>query len=217
MKTWIISYPRSGNSFTRYLVEFITERPTKDDMATKIVSREQDAMIHDGEDYVAYKRHDFSKIQPEDELIFVLRNYKECLIRHNKGKREINKEFFLKQASNEDGTYAGLLKRYDEHKGKKLLIYYEDLITHPIVILGHLKDFFNADNKMYAEFAKSPQKHVENSLKCYPKSQTKGKDLIHHSKELSRWTKIAIDNVFKKYQKELFNKYLIRYEEVRHN
>lgn len=217
MKTWTLSYPRSGVTYTRYMIEYLTQKPTKDAMAVKIVSREQKAMIHEGDDYVAYKTHFFANISHNDRLIFVLRNPKECLVRHNKGKRELNKEFFVKQVSNEDGTYCGLLKFFEEHDGEKMLIYYEDLIKAPILQMSRLKEFFNVGDKMFDEYLKDPEKLSENALKCYPKSQTKGKSLNHHSKELSRWVKIALDNLIKKQQPVLWDKYLSRYAEIRHN
>lgn len=217
MKTWIISYPRSGNTYTRYLVEFLTERPTKDAMAKKIVSREQESMIYKGDDYVAYKRHDFQGVEPDDRLVFILRNYKECLVRHNKGKRVLDNEFFRKQSGNEDGTYCGLLKRYHEHQGEKMLIYYEDLITAPAFTTSVLRDFFNVSDKRYTEYLKDVSEHSKMALKTYPKSQTQGKSAIHHSKELDKWTKKSIDSLIKKHQPILWNEYLDRYEEIRRN
>lgn len=214
MRTWILSYPRSGNSFARYLIELVTNRPTIDDMAKKIVSREQAPMLHNTGEPIAYKRHDTWKIKPEDRIVFLLRNPKECLVRHNKGKRELNKEFYLKQMSNEDGTYCGLLNFYDKHKGDKMLIYYEDLIIRPIFETRRLTDFFNGDESKYQDMVENANKHISEALNRYPKSQTKGKGAINHSKELSRWTKIALDNLIKKHQPQLWNKYLDRYETI---
>jgi len=77
-----------------------------------------------------------------------------------------------------------------------------------------LRDFFGLDNEMFNEYLKDPKKLSEDALKCYPKSQTRGKSIIHHSKELSRWVKIALDNLIKKHKPQLWDKYLNRYAEV---
>ena len=95
-----------------------------------------------------------------------------------------------------------------------MLIYYEDLILRPIFETRRLTDFFNGDESKYQEMVESPNKHISEALKCYPKSQTKGKNAVHHSKELSRWTRIALDNLIKKHNKSLWDKYLNRYETI---
>src|SRR3989304_1536731 len=96
----LLSFPRSGNTWVRYIFEFITKQPT----SQGIVNDCQDGILKEdclslklnlGVDIskkcILIKRHraDFtwdSWTKDNCKLLFLLRDYKEAIIRHNYNK-----------------------------------------------------------------------------------------------------------------------------------
>ena len=78
----LLSYPRSGNTWIRYFIEHVSERPT---IGYKENYKNFDSplLCKKYHDPIAIKRHGLIKDPVEhDGLILVLRNPKECLLRH---------------------------------------------------------------------------------------------------------------------------------------
>ena len=122
---YLISYPRSGNTMTRYLIELMTHKPTnglcgkpnaKDNLQQPLIYKTSN-------DFVLHKRHDFRKVLPEDMVIFIIRDPLEAIIRHNERPRGIAMEQMYRYI---DGWYF-LLNGYDQHKGNKMCLYYEEV------------------------------------------------------------------------------------------
>ena len=91
---YIISYPRSGNTAFRYLLEKLTGKPTnglcgepnpKDKLQQPLIHQKE--RYHHERDYVAHKRHDFKGVKYSDMVIFIMRNPLEAVIRHNEKPR----------------------------------------------------------------------------------------------------------------------------------
>lgn len=218
---YLISYPRSGNTFMRYIIEFMSGMKSLDLMAEESnqhISREQSPLLHPNAQTIIGKRHDWNTVTEDDSVIFVLRNYKEAFIRNNIGKRVLTTQLFKKANDGSDGGYIGLLKRYDEFTGKKMLIYYEDLINPEAYIseerdmLQDIADFLQVevDSKTFVE---NYQMHKNKSLTFYPKSQSKGKNKDYHVKKfqnysmLKEWKQYLLDNY-----SNLYEKYLSEYD-----
>lgn len=119
---YIISYPRSGNTLFRAFVEFITNRPT-DGLIGPVnkADRLQAPLFVENDNFVAKKLHSWN-VTPDDTVFFLLRDFRECIIRHNKAPRGID---FNKFKGHVKG-YMELIRKYDEHRGFKALFYYED-------------------------------------------------------------------------------------------
>lgn len=126
MKNWIISYPRSGNSLTRYIFELITNKPTNGLCGKpNPIDVLQQPLIHkDKTDYCLHKNHDFKGVENEDMVFFLIRNPIEACMRHNEGKRDTDVGAMKRHI---DG-WMDLLSKYDQHQGNKILFYYEELI-----------------------------------------------------------------------------------------
>lgn len=203
-KTYIISYPRSGNTLVRTIIEYITGRPTNG-LCGKPDPKDvlQKPIIHkDSTDYIAHKRHDFNGVTPEDEVIFILRDYKEAIIRHNEAPRGLPTiEQFESYTAGTQGDYIGLLRAFHKHSGYKCLVSYEELKEG---------EFFpDLISNLYHEIT---PKMLRVARKAYPNPQSKGANDFHKFK-LTKEQRIQWDESLKRRFPELFDKYLKQYEE----
>lgn len=139
---YIISYPRSGSTMTRYIFELITKKPTnglcgvpnsKDNL--------QQPLLHDGDDYCLHKRHDFKGVTDFDFVLFVIRNPFEATIRHNEKPRGITKD----QMKGYLDSWFDLLNQYDKFTGNKMCLYYDEV--QKIASKESLQIYRNAESK----------------------------------------------------------------------
>ncbi len=136
----ILSYPRSGNHFIRYIIELLTERPT-------LGLTSQDGPIHErhgpkllpditNNDPIAVKTHWTSDIKfNADSLILILRNPVEAIL-------SARYETHFKKACCEESVSSKILADYKfdsdrfvmnleyfiKFEGPKEIILYEDLV-----------------------------------------------------------------------------------------
>ena len=202
MKTFIISFPRSGNTLFRTIMEYYSKQPTdgtcdnpvqKNNLMPPIIYKTRT-------DFMAYKTHTWNVIKSEDTVYFIIRDYKECIIRHNQKLRGISFELFKGFTKGDSNDYIHLLKQYDLHTGPKHIIYYEDMVRNK---LGKLSYMVKND----AEFNLIRQI----GLTAYPSSETKGVNIHHHAEKLSQDEKDKWNNHIKTNYSVLFKKYLKRY------
>jgi len=128
----LISYPRSGNTLIRFLIEYITERIVVDynekipDSAIKYLSPDGIDIVPKNPPIlrkfhlVDSKLNEKSKIG-KSKINLIIRDYYECILSHSKrGCR--------KTLSEQINDYCDLIRYYDESENKETLIYYEDII-----------------------------------------------------------------------------------------
>lgn len=178
---WLISYPRSGNTAARYLIELLTGKPSNGvcyGSPANDKDKLQKPLIHDSKsDYVINKNHSFDGVKPDDFVLFLLRDPIECVIRHNEKKRGLN----IDTLCNQIDDWFSLLQQYDDHPGNKMLFYYHELVK--------------------VSFTES--------LMIYPDPQSKHKD--HHKQKLSHQNMIDIMGHIRWSHTELYDKYLLPY------
>ncbi len=142
MANYIASYNRSGNTWLRFLVEYVSKLPTTGHSDISIAERLQKKGGHALDDVditrqpIAVKRHVFAEgeLKPEDRFVLILRDPTECIWNSMGLKYNLFiKEFF---------KYRELIRLYDEHPGEKIIIYYENLIKFPIQYGVHVTNFF---------------------------------------------------------------------------
>jgi hypothetical protein len=228
LKTYLCSFPRSGNTWTRYCIEFLTKRPTLEKMGNRIHLYNCPLGIsfkHLGTDLnkkPVWKMHTidwfnnkFPAYYPESEhLILLLRNYKEVIPRHC-GNLTVD---MLKDSAHFQKYYFTNLRIYDSwHPEKRLLIYYEDLINNPEQTLIELLNFLGESTQYLNEFLLDYNTHKRKAIEIYQAcngtSVTKGDSTIHHSKQMSTLEKKQIDDYIKEAYPDLWNPYLSRYAE----
>ena len=149
MKNGLLSYPRSGNHLTRFMIELLTETPTygcqtnaldipiyqnhfKCEIPFNITNTNTSTKTNTNTKNNYYKYHG-----PIDDkisnLIFIIRNPREVLLRHNDYK--INERSF--------NTYFDCIDFYLNFKGRKVMFFYEDIVTNRVEFINQLYDFLD--------------------------------------------------------------------------
>lgn len=224
-RTYLVSYPRSGNTWMRYCLEYLTKRPTtfsfsevdpihtsRDDPLSNTLS----LMIDYSKSSIikVHGYHNEVKIQhPSDRIIVMVRNYKECIHRRYPRLKDM-----ISEIRREGSSYYTNLQAFDQFEPtKRLLVYYEDFIKDPQRVLEEILLFLEEDDALLEGFIKDLSFHKKRSLEHYDKgigvSKSKGDDLHFHSAQLTPDERKRIDFIVKRMNPMLFQKYLQRYEE----
>lgn len=150
MENILLSYPRSGNHLVRFFIELISEKPTfgcknnkndieifKNVFPEKIPFNIKEFDIKDC--YIKYHCPPKENIKINN-LILIIRNPKEVLLRHHNYEIKINNNWDSYE------TYFKNIDLYNNHKGRKLLLYYEDILNHKIDFINSLYNFLDVKN-----------------------------------------------------------------------
>jgi hypothetical protein len=145
MTNIILSYPRSGNHLTRFFIELLSEKPTFGcECNIKDIPIYQNKfnnpipfnINNNDKTDCYYKYHDPPEIECSN-LIFILRNPREVLLRHCNNK--INYKSF--------DIYFKCIDFYLNFDGNKIMFFYEDIIIDKIDFINSLYTFLNCNNK----------------------------------------------------------------------
>jgi len=183
MKIFLLSYPRSGNSWIRYFVEFISERPTlgcssnPDDVPLCTNSLEDNPLLNVDltAEPVLFKSHGEGLESPaQNKLLFITRS-PAIVIKRNCG-------YFSRKGIYD---YYKLLSVFDRWEGQKLYIKYEELMLSPKENLQKICTFLDAKQELMDSFLANYENHKKISIRLYSdvksgippkgKSKTKGK------------------------------------------
>ncbi len=159
----------------------------------------------------------------KNNLLMVVRNYKEIALRKANGPVK-SLSSILSHLNWISELYKYNLNFFESWKGKKLLIYYEDLILYPEQEIKKILMFFNISPERSKDFMKNYDYYMKKSTQSYHKemslmskgqkfedgSFTHGKKVIYYSKKASKHCLHEID-LFMKRDFILFDKYLGRY------
>jgi hypothetical protein len=139
-RDYLLSYPRSGNHWVRFIIEFITGRPTHGcvgnardlPIAMNSFPGRETPLSHvdQNADFVVWKAHALGEVQEPRRLIFILRDFKECIVRHI--------DYDVNQFERSFIEYLELISFFDKHQGEKLVIGYENLLLAPSEIVKSL-------------------------------------------------------------------------------
>lgn len=225
---YLASFPRSGNTFVRYCIEYLTNKKTlgcigggvKD---IPICQRDgiENLNVDENSRDLGRKVHEWwkisDKISNDDSLLLIVRNYKECLVRHHSGQNDVD-GIINKYGEN----YLNLVEKFDNFEGNKFFVYYEDLINDNEFqrILFDIKNFLNCinglniSNKKVEKFLNELDWHRKNSLSSYSgTSQTGGEKVKYHQKTLNQKEREKMDEYFWDKNSILSDKYLSKYKE----
>lgn len=216
-----ISYPRSGITWFRYCIEYITSKPTqgnKRDMP--IASRDGiESLTHVDlkAEKAFYKRHWYYDVYDptDDKLILLIRNPLENFSREyskeDKGIDQIINKSIPKFIKNLQGVNS-----FEKSGGWVLVIYYEDLISDNMLknVIDKCLNFFpSADNNLAKELKSNISHHRKESVKNYPQSYTKGRTSIKHQKQvLGNDLDVISSSMKDQMDQNLYKKYLSRYD-----
>ena len=157
----LLSFPRSGNHLVRFCIELLSEQPTlgvidapldiplyKNKYTSEIPFNIQpDAELSNTESYYRKSHHPASDYSNIDEMILVLRDPRECLIRQN-GFYSWNQNYNWHSYE----AYFRLVDSYLNYPGKKRVFYYEDIITNRKEFIQQLYDFLGLNNPSKLEY-----------------------------------------------------------------
>jgi len=218
----LLSYPRCGNSWLRFCVEAISKKPTSpnntyiQEMRNFIRIDSQESVLEKahtlfefGIDGLTYKQN--KTVYHNTKLILLLRNYKECIMRQNN-----NYEDSILPKQKRFNYMENIIEFETWPKENGLVVYYEDLIVNPKTVLKQCIDFLKLNGDGIDEFIDKHDHYKQKSIEVYDKlmgSSSKGKDLSFHSDKKSKEFLKQWDNKIKEKHLDMFNKYLIRYEE----
>ena len=146
-------------------------------------------------------------------MIFMVRDYKEAILRHQLFEEEATPEKVADIALNKE--YAEGIEIYDSWPNRKTHIYYEDLITEPRRTLVKLADFIGCERVVYEKFMSNYEDHKTKSISLYSSSLgpsiTGGNKKDHHKFRLSYEDRIESDRLVREGIPILYEKYLTRY------
>lgn len=215
---WLISYPRSGTNWTAYIIENVCRLPVIAVHASKSIVYNEE--VHNSSACIIHKSHvDNEKFiykynKETDNLICIVRNYKESVVGH--GLAKFNFERFKDKTKGQGSfDYMSVLKIFDENNNDKLLIYYEDLLSNPEIeinkIVAYCKQFGGKTD--CNEFINNITEHRRKSLLLYgmENSKSKGEYVHFYSKKLTDEMKAKMDEHLQNKFPVLFEKYLKRY------
>ena len=225
-KTFLLSYPRSGNTWLRYCLEYLTGRPS---FAHNYLQARMNQPLgwYAGFD-IDCNRPPIEKVHSrsamensgtrfDDLLIFIVRNPKEALTRHQ--NKEITLQALAAQQNPTDKVgstyvYFDNLKLYDcWNPENRLLIYYEDLMADPEQTLIVILQFLQEPIDQLDDFMKQYDEHKRKAISIYKKyqkeSKTEGNDLLFHSKKITSEHRQQVDSWIAQLYPDLWQKYLM--------
>lgn len=222
MKT-LLSYPRSGSHLCRFFIELLTEEPTISKFSkrdTPIYKNRFDKEIpfnindnfNEANCYHFYhslknckNKIDNSYNMIDNKLIIIVRNPREVLIRHC-GKSRIKYKLW-------DGydEYFNIIDQFKDFKGKKLLLFYEDMLTDKVKFITQLSHFLQVNNNKKIQYVLNNLEDLYNlslnGKKRYWGGNKSNSELKHYYKD--------IDPKIKKEFDEYVNRKLMGYPYIR--
>ena len=219
-KNCLLSLPRTGSNWIRYWFEYFSNENTSE-RNVLVETNHWGEQRTEKTNATLYKRHKLSQedIEGRDiqKLVCVLRDYRECFVRHCRGRT------FDKKVSRMS-DFTDNLYVYDAFEGDKMIMYYEDFVSDPSTYMKQFLDFISVKNEWGNINVKE---HRDLSVKLYESggsekvgtqtkgapSLTKGKaDFAFHQKDLDDITIKMLESWFIENHKELHDKYLNRYK-----
>lgn len=216
----LLSLPRTGSNWVRYWFEYFSDDRTSEKNIL-VETNHWGVERTEKSPSTLYKRHKLAKDDLVDreiqKLVLVLRDYRECFVRHCRGRTFEKK--IGRMTDFTDNLYV-----YESFPGKKMIMYYEDFVSDPTTYMKEFLDFLGIRNEWDGI---DVVKHRDISVKLYETggsdkvgsktrgapSLTKGRaDFKFHQKDLTTQTIDLLEQWFKAEHSEIHDKYLERYK-----
>lgn len=175
----LLSYPRSGNTITRYILEFITNYYSKgydNYHDASLINQANNNMPyilknHGHNEQDNYFLNNLSPIN--NKLIFLFRHPYESYIRHNCLEREycdINSCYNLVATAKDTNLLN--IQKFDNFKGEKINVFYEQLITDHKKFIMLLSDFVKGNSSKTLEIIENYNFHSNKCRDIYQNRKT---------------------------------------------
>lgn len=209
----LISYPRSGNTLARFLIEYITERvvidfnegPFPDSATNYLIGNNPE--VQPKNPPILRKFHLVDPNRKEKELIkdskvtLIIRDYYDCIMSHAKRGAAPPQQ--------QVDRYCSLISYYNDSKNKATFIYYEDLINLELQP-GCIKKILDCN-----DIIERPnwQRYLDNIVELNSKSKKayiklQNSVTTHDYSQKNSFTQKVKSNL----GNTLFDKYLSRYD-----
>lgn len=224
MNNWIISYPRSGSTWLRYCLEYLSKKPSVGYRhgTVKTIDDPIGFFVKIGvcleEPPIVTKRHQMVSATKDDNVLLVLRDPSEVLIRHFKTVPEGKKQKFGIRSTfqKQVNWYDDILTAFHNSDSNKMVVYYEDLISNQ-----HVKSALNDVLTHYEitsvvdldDFCRDIVTHRKTALQVYGyqfTSLSKGK-VSNYAKGANSVLLEMIDNYLQSKRNSELEPYLKRY------
>lgn len=168
----LLSYPRSGNTFTRYILEYLTGFSSSgynNDFDKPLIN-------HSSTPSQIYKRHGHTEEEEEyfidldpdhNKLVFLLRHPYECWNRHNNRDNPIPIDRYWNIINNGDDLNIKNIIRFDNFSGQKIIVFYEDLILNHTKYVETLGSFLKVERKRVESMIADFEQHKMNAKRLY--------------------------------------------------
>jgi len=172
----LLSYPRSGNTFTRYILEFLTGYSSlgyNNDLDKPLLNVNKECRIFKKHGHTLEEERYFNNLSRESKFILLLRHPYECYVRHN--SIHLDTANFIKDFSKKDNLYIKNLIKFNLFMGEKKILFYEQLMTDHESYVQECSSFLNTDQSRVSEFLENYDFHKAQGIKKYtPKSRSLG-------------------------------------------
>ena len=212
-KIHLMGYPRSGNHWIRFCLENLLSSA--------------DALNQESSRYT-YWGHNPRRLrlyradQEKDYLIVIVRNYRECMMRHHNNRDDRMLDFMRFEDSNLNrmeqlfeanrNGYILTLKCYEAWNPKnRFMVYYEDLINDPETNLKSLMRFLGQDEALVDAFMIDFEAKRDESYKRYINPQSRYSNLIYHTSLMREENILECDEFMRTKYPDYWEKYLSRF------
>lgn len=225
-RTFLLSFPRSGNTWLRYCLEFLTHRPSL--VYHGFLQELQRPLGWSAHIPIDHKLAPIIKVHQQcemplcdskaiqrapnpdiDTLILVLRNPKECFARRTYYSWDdliSNPTAGIGYSVISYFENIVFFETWPEHM--RLLIYYEDLILDPRATLTRILTFLHEPLTHLDAFMDTYKEQKQKCLALYPGSTSHGNDILFHSKKTSPDYHQRIDTWIAQAYPHIWNTYL---------
>jgi len=215
----LLSYPRSGNHLFRFFIEILTETPTlgyiqnvKDIPIFQNTFPENIPFnitkLTDYDKNNLYRKFHNTNNETPTELIFIVRNPREVLLRHLNYK-------LIKDVWCGYNTYFNNIDFFNNFTGKKKIFYYEDILEKKEEFIKQLYDFLELKNESKLNYVlQNIDKLYENSKKGKNRAWggVNSKSIDYYYKNIKDKKKEEFDNYIQsKIQTGKYNDIKVKY------
>lgn len=202
-KNYLLSFPRSGNHWCRFILEFFSGMPTQglspqDGPIYKNLFKSALSPLghlRGGGGFYIYKTHNNLRSQRERDtaelierkselVILLIRDYHEC-IQSLYEERSLNERYFGKK-SEIIRWYLDVLLLYERVGARKMYVYYEDLVLNPRETIASILVACGIDNPSLFEYFMRNYKRMQflsRTAKNRNWFPSVSKDDIHYHKQ----------------------------------
>ncbi len=180
IENWLISYPKSGSNLLRYVIEYLTERPTEGANSKLFPNKNSPLILR--------RSHNLNStsIGKDDKLVILVRDYKELSFRKNGMWSNIERI---------SSFYNMYFDFYNSFEGDKKIIYYEDIISNFDFVEELVKHYELPLVQDLKEFVQNEDKHRLSSLAAGNPYFSDAKTKKFHQKDVDKDELLKLDSI----------------------